>query len=1673
MKKRIITWMVSIAMVVSTFAPAIPGYAQTEGQPDSDTQIESELTGVPSDAEVGEEPASDADEGKNEAIESETDTEVSDDRDELSETDTDEDVETSSSDEGEISEPQDDELTEQADSTVSENAYKPEDIIEDTKEDAELLGGSATGEIGIYIDDDDDMEYISFRPEAEYSSAYMRIQKVKDSAGADIKDAPINEFGVRTGLSDSYPELTGTVDENYAALAAYYKHNRVLADLDDLAPGTYKLWAVFGTADNIEHMSNNLIVNVGEIPENLTYEITPATAADKNDGIVVFTGVSDAYDRVSLQGLEGPDIYTYAVTGEHKAECDELYADKYTYYLYHKPASTADKYLADEYTRTICTKVTVPVQVPVKEMKLYMKAEPSMDPTTVTGLSFPVGQEVELGCTVSPANAYDTGYVWESSNPKVLSIDQQGNLKALKVGQATIKATSAGLDASGNPLTKEFNASVFQGNYKKLKTFKFDKKFTAVEMVSDTYSVEIPVSFDKEFDGDIDWKVSDGNTATWNDTGKAKITTSAVAGAGKATATLKFTRPGKVTVTVTASKFGAFAETYETKLITTTVTVDGLVVNSGGKAERYIKDGRSLTGLMGFAPAGGESFKLAVTGNAVLKSKELLYIVYADPATGEFVENTIVTIGKKRYYFNEDRVLVKGESDKQIIEIDEENHIYMCVNKSGEIVTGWVTSGDKEYYFDPVTGYRVKSQWVGRGKGYTWVNADGLMMDDGREAKGSFEALPPASLLDDGIHTIGGNLYCFKGGIKQGGFIFFDSMDKPVKASNAKVVRYFDDATGVLNTASTFTVKGKTYYNYRPDEDSYIYAEDDAFIPLKTLYQGADYNLHFTDKNGVPLKNQFVTSDGYEYYANENGCMVMGCNMVIKGKTYLFDSYGRRKVQTDEYELSPYQTKTEGGTYLKVYTKYAKAGKPANGVVFYYKDGEEYKLVNNMWLYDDADVPLKIYHTDKNGKLLTGVYREEYRKAYWLNPKTGRIGDTTKGIVTWKGKKYVCDIYDGEAGRIILGTNMRANDCGFIQDPSTSALGAKYVFIKNESGELGKGIFNYNGSKFLIGDDYYLPAGGPEPYKGKLYFIDSSTVCEGRHIHTLDTKGPAFVDYDGTTYAVGKDGTIKGGWITLNGKKYYTYNGVVLGAGMCFTLKGKLYLVNGEKDKETGKYDPYILTGWQVVDAEAGGLTVMDVDSFTAKHYPEGTYYFCFDAKTGAALAGYKKINAPKTYSNGKMQIGSGGLPVIGNVKKNVYFNDDASSTQYPIGALIRDSKVMIGGKLYKIGDNGVAVTDDAAFTTLEYDSERYDAFLKKDGTFATGRTSVKLADGNTVYYYFDGKGRMEKNVIRKTGSKWYYYGANGQMAFDPEVYDMTGYSGGGPDGLEPVNVIFNKDGSIKKFVKYNNGIQQTAADIRIGVSYSGYLMNILILNKKGMPVTGLHDYESVSDDIRLKAFINPDGSVDNSTDYKIVKSGSKYYVVYSGMVMTDTTTYYDIDDYSSLSASDRAALDRCDELSGGKIYVFVNSDGSLSSGAAYYGGKPVHKNKYGMPIELYSAFAKSGKNWYVSYSSALGAVPGKPGSITLQATDTSDYSKGKFEVTVAWDSEGRIKPIIESSTGKVLGGVYRLDKVSHNLISIKKGLPAGGKRTFKYGGVMNFTVDFDKDSGMSTVSMK
>ena len=192
-----------------------------------------------------------------------------------------------------------------------------------------------------------------------------------------------------------------------------------------------------------------------------------------------------------------------------------------------------------------------------------------------TSISLMEGESKQLSATVSPGEATDKSVNWTSSAPDVASVNQSGNVTAVKAGSATItvKTTDGGKTAT---CSVTVNAKVFP-----VTGVTLDAK-TKELVEGESFTLKATVSPDNATDKTVTWSSSAPDVASVNQSGNVTAVK-----AGSATITVKTTDGSKtatcaVTVMpkvysvtgVSLDKAEATLFEGETTTLTATVTPD-------------------------------------------------------------------------------------------------------------------------------------------------------------------------------------------------------------------------------------------------------------------------------------------------------------------------------------------------------------------------------------------------------------------------------------------------------------------------------------------------------------------------------------------------------------------------------------------------------------------------------------------------------------------------------------------------------------------------------------------------------------------------------------------------------------------------------------------------------------------------------------------------------------------------------------------------------------------------------------------------------------------------------------------------------------------------------------------------------------------------------------------
>ncbi len=1229
----------------------------------------------------------------------------------------------------------------------------------------------------------------------------------------------------------------------------------------------------------------------------------------------------------------------------------------------------------------------------------------------------------------------DTSITWSTSDKKVATVDQAGNVKAVNEGSAAITVTSKAT-GSNAPISKSYNVEVTS----KVPAMKFAKSSVVLEKgaeaeltfsvpaktgIGDYYAQDnytVYISDDSVFDlSCISWKIKSDMDP---DTGKGSI----YIPSGKLS-------PGTATVYLVYTKDGL------DKWVSCDITVNG-VADVGGADMIAVKGGRKQTGWVYIDSLG----KITTKNDAA-------QTCYIDPVTGKAVGGTgynVQYIGKDAYLFNGYHLYYPG-TDGQIT-INSSDKLYVCANSDGKLLTGWRGEKGKERYYDPLTCYRVNNAFVPYGKGTAYVEGD---------------AATEGYRLNNSFKTINSSRYYFSEGIVKTGWLYLDSTgDVNVKiTTKAKAARwlYADTVTGQVAGNGVFTVGGKDYYC----KDGKVQHQDPSdFIDIdgNTGISAGDY---YVDPNGVIQKNKAVKDgSGNIYYIGSDGHPVIN-DLVFNGSEAVSLDYNGQAV-TGDYLPTLYICGNNNDGDAQVYAR----ADEKDGELTFYSDSDRSATLKNSWLRnvsapgtkDQGVNGEKYYYVGGAGKIVKG-FQTIAGKRYYFDETTGQleIGERrTVGtipnsiyrgheqIVSIKGKLYVID--NNASGEFFPGSipYKKAGLYMFSDDPTTKChIDANGQCAINswktirESGVNKKYYFGSYGMLLYGNSSYYNSLS----INGKTYFFNTDGSL-------VNTEQVVKDDQDLPVFVTGKDGMAKTGWIYLdaNGnvvsnasraaKTYYANDitGEIMGSEYnIIRVKGKYYGI--DKDRSMAK-------GWRYFDDP----DYYDAVNFSNLHEGDGRFYFYFDPKSGAATGMHKKVPSPMVADsvNGELAVNANGTVRTTSETKDLYFSGTMS--YYPVGALVINSQVVIKNKLYSIsGDGTVSVSSQNEGSWVDADRSRY---ILPSGEVARGRTKI-----NGIWYYFDpatGEKQIEK--FRKSGSKWYFYGADGQQSTGGGLTVTNG-----PDSS--VSVKYASDGSISSIVNFSG--KKATNDIVIYNSES-------FLVKNGALQTGIVNHATSG----IGLYNDADGKPhDTGSSNAIIRVGRKYYMCNNGKLLCNSK--YEIHDFNadgSMPESDVEVL--------GEYYKFwYDALGSYSPLEAYTGadGQILANRKiasdgavtgrFGIRIDY--TYEKSSKEYNLFMLYKLGGkwyVPNVAGPKQISVTLNELSSGSNVQAVISCGNNGVVKGVY-GADGKGLTGWFGATDMTPfstdmRPVFLKNGTPQTGVQTVTHVGGYKMKYNFDADTG-------
>lgn len=170
--------------------------------------------------------------------------------------------------------------------------------------------------------------------------------------------------------------------------------------------------------------------------------------------------------------------------------------------------------------------------VPVTETSSTVTTEPVTESSTDTSSTEPTDikvnsiklntddyvmyskQYVQLKATVSPDNATNNNVTWKSSNRNIATVDSKGKVKALKVGNAIIAATSV----DGSNISAQCKIKVAQ----RVTKIKLNKGIINLSKKGKTCTVKATVYPNNAYNKYVNWTANNKKVATVDKNGKIK-----------------------------------------------------------------------------------------------------------------------------------------------------------------------------------------------------------------------------------------------------------------------------------------------------------------------------------------------------------------------------------------------------------------------------------------------------------------------------------------------------------------------------------------------------------------------------------------------------------------------------------------------------------------------------------------------------------------------------------------------------------------------------------------------------------------------------------------------------------------------------------------------------------------------------------------------------------------------------------------------------------------------------------------------------------------------------------------------------------------------------------------------------------------------------------------------
>ncbi|MBR7009140.1 MAG: hypothetical protein IKH90_11005 [Ruminococcus sp.] len=780
-----------------------------------------------------------------------------------------------------------------------------------------------------------------------------------------------------------------------------------------------------------------------------------------------------------------------------------------------------------------------------------------------------------------------------------------------------------------------------------------------------------------------------------------------------------------------------------------------------------------------------QKIEIAKTAHGWQNVEGLVYYVQ----NGDFAKG-LQKIDGKTYYFS----ALTGAQLKGFRRIGSD--FYLFSEKDGSMLTGWQTVEGKQMYFDTSTGKMVTGLQTINGKTYCLLQGGGYAVGTVQIGEDTYKfakdgtgvkanripgSKPLSDTITDSFETINGKTYYHS---------HDGSLLKGVQIIDKKM--YLFDDTGAMQTGVI-------------EKDGLIrcYTENGILIGL----QEVGGKLYYFDEFGAALRKKVKVINGKTYYFTEDGSAATGfCYIPDYMSTYYFDE--DHTAHTGWLELDG-----------KKYYYYPKAdwfpsGTPAHGIT--YVDGKtmyfDYETAEQKTGLIKVGLNRYMYFDTQTGCAVSGL-KNVNGSLYLFSDAEDSFGVSLWGLKTIGSDTYYFDEDTQKAvsGFVTVGSNTYYFDSSFKMVKGMQIIDGNRYYFNTDKGYMMSGIYTIGGAVYCFGDNgkavtgWYTTENGDRYYfsgndniaytgvhiiDGKKYYFDANGKsktglikdADGQyHYITNEGQESGFIEINGNTYYVDKQGSVLTGLQTIGNDLYYFSKYGVMQTG-AITINDKRYFfdtytgkaVVGFVERENGYTYYYdgangVKTGFVTVNGKLYRLGISG-NKLYGKQLVDGSYYF-FDPQTGAAVSGwvesftssgdvYRSYYSPtdnkavvglKQIDGAYYYFSSSGNAISGSVKVNgvsMYF--DPNTQKLFTGA------VSINGKVYySDGINGLKLdnTKKTPANALSWDT--------KDGSRCYYGVDGKLLTGLQIIdkklYMFDENGKLLTGLISYRGITRYY----------------------------------------------------------------------------------------------------------------------------------------------------------------------------------------------------------------------------------------------------------------------------------------------------------------------------